>query len=391
MTTAIATTQTKVLFPAPPPTTNALTNQQRNQLLRKTKKLEQLLGATPHLLDNSSPPGEPVSPSQLQRRASSSISISRGSFDSFSSVSVTSTCHSGTKLLDQTSSFPSTRRSSLRRPKNNLKKSISAPLPSAPQQSAPSYETWSGIKPPFLRIDSNTNSYPNMPYWAESSSNNTSKRYTLAPSSPDSDSEDQSTKPSFTISCTRKSKMDRLRRKLGHGVPIDLVFPASKNGLDDEDELDAESSSGDEWLLVPPPTPRTSRETKASGTIAGSRDSLIVQQRRSPRSNTSNLPSSPSTESQSPPIAVSSSSSSPRAVGSPLTAIIESPDEHGSGWTEPFGIVRTPSTKSEGSQFDPSEVKRWSTRLGYEGWTSPEPIPKSARRRWSVRPSGIDA
>ncbi|KAF6742563.1 hypothetical protein DFP72DRAFT_1105697 [Ephemerocybe angulata] len=373
MTTAIATTQTKVLFPAPPPTTNALTNQQRNQLLRKTKKLEQLLGATPHLLDSSSPPGEPVLPSQLQRRASSSISISRGSFDSFSSISVTSTCHT---CVDQ---------------KNNLKKSISAALPSAPQQSAPSYETWSGIKPPFLRIDSNTNAYPNMPYWAESSSNKTSKRYTLAPSSPDSDSEDQSTKPSFTISCTRKSKMDRLRRKLGHGVPIDLVFPASKNGLDDEDELDAESSS-DEWLLVPPPAPRASRETKASGTIAGSRDSLIVQQRRSPRSNSSSPPSSPPAESHSPPkVGASPSPSSPRAVGSPLTAIIESPDEHGSGWTEPFGIVRSPSTKSEGSQFDASEIKRWSTRLGYEGWASPEPIAKPARRRWSVRPSGIDA
>jgi hypothetical protein len=53
----------KVVFPPPPPTTNALSTQQRNQLLRKTKKLEQILGTAPHLIDASmSEPGRTLIP-----------------------------------------------------------------------------------------------------------------------------------------------------------------------------------------------------------------------------------------------------------------------------------------------------------------------------------------
>jgi len=44
---------TKVVFPAPPPTTNELTPQQRAQLIRQAKKIEQLLGSTPYLVDTS--------------------------------------------------------------------------------------------------------------------------------------------------------------------------------------------------------------------------------------------------------------------------------------------------------------------------------------------------
>ncbi|GAV98683.1 hypothetical protein LENED_000076 [Lentinula edodes] len=41
----------KIVFPSPPPTTNALTSQQRTQLLRSTKKLGRVLGITPQLID----------------------------------------------------------------------------------------------------------------------------------------------------------------------------------------------------------------------------------------------------------------------------------------------------------------------------------------------------
>jgi len=44
---------TKVVFPAPPLTTNKLTAQQRTQLVRKARKIEQLLGSTPRLVDTS--------------------------------------------------------------------------------------------------------------------------------------------------------------------------------------------------------------------------------------------------------------------------------------------------------------------------------------------------
>ncbi len=45
---------TKV-FPVPPPTNNDLTLLQRTRLLRKAKKIEQLLGITPHLVENTTP------------------------------------------------------------------------------------------------------------------------------------------------------------------------------------------------------------------------------------------------------------------------------------------------------------------------------------------------
>lgn len=41
----------KVVYPTPPPTTNNLSKKQRSLLLRKAKKIEQILGYPPHLLD----------------------------------------------------------------------------------------------------------------------------------------------------------------------------------------------------------------------------------------------------------------------------------------------------------------------------------------------------
>ena len=47
-----------VTFPQPPPTSNTLTSNQRQQLLRSTRKLTKLLGSTPYLVDyDSSFPG----------------------------------------------------------------------------------------------------------------------------------------------------------------------------------------------------------------------------------------------------------------------------------------------------------------------------------------------
>ncbi|TFY51684.1 hypothetical protein EVJ58_g10438 [Rhodofomes roseus] len=40
-----------VRFPPPPPTSNNLTPKQRTQLMRSSKKLSQVLGSTPHVLD----------------------------------------------------------------------------------------------------------------------------------------------------------------------------------------------------------------------------------------------------------------------------------------------------------------------------------------------------
>ncbi|KAF9524439.1 hypothetical protein CPB83DRAFT_613127 [Crepidotus variabilis] len=42
---------TSIVYPAPPPTNNTLDPEQRTRLLRSTRKLEAVLGATPHLVD----------------------------------------------------------------------------------------------------------------------------------------------------------------------------------------------------------------------------------------------------------------------------------------------------------------------------------------------------
>jgi hypothetical protein len=45
-----------ITFPQPPPTSNNLTSQQRQQLLRSTRKLTKLLGSAPHLTDQCDTP-----------------------------------------------------------------------------------------------------------------------------------------------------------------------------------------------------------------------------------------------------------------------------------------------------------------------------------------------
>ncbi|TFK60620.1 hypothetical protein BDN72DRAFT_864224 [Pluteus cervinus] len=81
----------KVVYPAPPPTTNSLTGAQRSQLLKSTKKLGKILGATPYLVDEGPvmvhlPFGERDSP--LLRRSVESCSSS-GSLSSNEDVSIT--------------------------------------------------------------------------------------------------------------------------------------------------------------------------------------------------------------------------------------------------------------------------------------------------------------
>lgn len=51
---------------APPPTNNCLDPEQRTRLLRSTRKLEAILGATPHLLDSE--------PTALLHRSKSKLS-----------------------------------------------------------------------------------------------------------------------------------------------------------------------------------------------------------------------------------------------------------------------------------------------------------------------------
>jgi len=88
--------------------------------------------------------------------------------------------------------------------------------------------------------------------------------------------------PAFHIpspSTSRREKMDRLRRRLGDGVPIELVFPHDDE--DDEEDIPPQSLRPVIHIPLPPPPPPTSakpssRSPRSRGNgIVNARDSVI--------------------------------------------------------------------------------------------------------------------
>jgi len=204
------------------------------------------------------------------------------------------------------------------------------------------------------------------------------------------------------IDNARKKKMDRLRKKLGHHIPVDLVFPGTGVSREHEDSSSSsDESSVDAHTLACASSPVPSRKSKPK--IAKARDSvsgsLIVHHAPRNPTNTkatldsdslsSNVPPLPSR----PPLVQKSSSQDPESTTTrKLVAIIESPDEHGmtGSCTEDFGRARASSrgsNSSDSAQWNrpeaESEIKQWSTRRGYEGWAIPEPTKTARSRRWS--------
>lgn len=170
--------------------------------------------------------------------------------------------------------------------------------------------------------------------------------------------------PSFSIpspSTTRRQKMDRVRRKLGEGVPLGLVFPL-------EETLPCTPSQDSiPKFPTPPPTPRP----RISSAIEASRDS-IAESSSVHRAGRRSAKRSPTT----PP----NSKSAPSSPSEKLSAIVESPDEHGASCSEEFGRRSTSSGERNLPQqwFGRTEevkVKIWSTRKGYYGWQEGPPIP----------------
>ncbi|TFK19005.1 hypothetical protein FA15DRAFT_674828 [Coprinopsis marcescibilis] len=366
---------TKILFPPPPPTTNSLTTQQRTQLVRKAKKLEQILGAAPHLLDiSSSDTSSPVHVSlpKLDKRPPSYTSTIRSSTESFSSSS-SSTSH-------LTASSVSSKRGSLGRSSSTLRKARPLPREDSSSPRSPSYETWSSTKPPFLRLSLAHSGSPgalSLPPHIAAALPSTDKsgqhsRYTMAPPVPRTAKSalPPTPIPTFNVASmgsTRKSKMDRLRKKLGQGVPIELVFPKDIDGDDTDDSPTSPTSEQISAFVFPAPhVPRT--KSKKSGTIAGARDSLTEDSiHHAPRA---------------PPSSKLATLRSSRQEVS-LGAIIESPEEHGMGCAEEFGLVRSNGEGRKVAEIDEAEIKLWSTREGYEGW---EPVCLSkGRRSWGYR------
>ena len=240
-------------------------------------------------------------------------------------------------------------------------------------------ESWpSSAKVPFMRLFMKSPTHETIP--PSLSSNNTSysnsprqssadrKVFTQVTVIPDEDSSlrNSITSNSYNItslSSLRKQKMDRLRKKLGQDVPFDLVFPSSDTESERSMTPNLSADIGKECSVLSSPTlPRRGD----SGRISTAHDSI------SGFTSVHNAqPQSIAKKNMTTPTVFSRSE--PKHNTTRLSLIIESPDEHGVGCAQEFGI---PPKPEQGAKFQSewsvnkgeTEVKLWSTRKGYEGW-----------------------
>ncbi|KAG5646057.1 hypothetical protein DXG03_004480 [Asterophora parasitica] len=229
-----------VLFPAPPPTINALTVAQRARLVRSSNKLGRILGTTPHFIDCESV-------EETTRGSMDTASSSRASFDSESSTSSLSRSSSmrSRKSLPPPPHAQSARRQSTDGPVRKASNStpmlrlaltpMLAPIPASPlspHHHAPAMS---------LTLDAPPASSPDD--YCD---------FALAP-------EHSPTAPTFTIltpTATRRRKMDKLRRTLGDEVPLALVFPSFSSCEYDSDYDSSRSVS-------PSPSPSASESEES--------------------------------------------------------------------------------------------------------------------------------
>ncbi|KAJ7125525.1 hypothetical protein C8R43DRAFT_1240820 [Mycena crocata] len=273
---------TKITSPSPPPTTNSLTSQQRSQLLRTTQKLGRLLGTTPALIEetDSMPSNLPLNLQRLSVPLHIQLSSVYDDDDALvrypSSETVVSSASShGSSSLKRSSSLSSQYSMKSRQ----LTTSVHV------------NESWPKAGRPFLRIavkrpskleaipqSPPANGSPPPPYSPEPAHTSFTIRPIPATRRPASAPPPL---PSFSLPSTnslRRQKMDRLRRTLGDGVPLDLVFP------DEETHpvpilCTPSAASSDEDLPRRVPRPRSSQTPR----ISAARDSLVVPTAHAPR------------------------------------------------------------------------------------------------------------
>ncbi|KAF8221428.1 hypothetical protein L208DRAFT_1462405 [Tricholoma matsutake] len=435
----------KIVYPLPPPTTNCLTSAQRAQLIRSTKKLGRILGTTPHLIDPSTP--DTLGPLHIQlpfNDVEDSATLSGSPTASTSSCSSTmSMACSYDPVLSRSGSIRSTnkRSGSLRSTKSTT-----------------SSDSWRSRKPPLLHLATSSplgtiSSSPSMnvsSVYSNSSSSFTDEyefthEFTIRPHRILS-AHDSPTTPSFTIlseKSDRLNKMERLRKKLGNEVPIDLVFPREEEATDvsplvnfgDEVPIDIVLPREAEATNVPPPvnfgdeapidivSPREAEATSVPPSvfeekklpilpvipgsrkvtrITSTRDSISFDSPHpAPRKTVPLKTSSLATPLPATPDDIRhcreqrhrvkghskvNASLDMRKPKARLCVIVESPSDHGSGCSEEFGVGRYRTVlKSEWymSDDDEAEVRYWSTRKGYDGWA--ERLGNGESGRWSYR------
>jgi len=269
-----------------------------------------------------------------------------------------------------------------------------------PTRSRDPSDCWPSHKSPMLRLDmsSSLESIPASPlaewtpsvYSSHSSSSSIDEhegqQFTIRPHA-DLPSQSSPTPPSFVIpsaNLERRNKMERLRRKLGDDVPLDLVFPIEEEPI----HVSQQVVEGKD-ILIPPVMPSNQR---APVRISSARDSIFAcDSPHRARRKTTTAKASPAVPLPSLPenllhrqeekhhVKIKGqhyvgASLDMRDVKAKLCVIVESPSEHGLGCTEGFGVGRLGSygvtLESEwyGSDDEAGKVKSWSTRRGYAGW-----------------------
>ncbi|KAF8900681.1 hypothetical protein CPB84DRAFT_1847145 [Gymnopilus junonius] len=367
----------KVVFPPPPPTTNDLTAQQRTQLVRSSRKIEQILGTAPRFIDTSIAPIHVTLPyGSLQRRWTKTR---RSSVDSTSSVS-SSESQPPPKYVQRSASLSGNF--------SGMRKSMLGSHRSSQSSSSIALESWVQDKTvPGLRLavesltldtipaspDPTCTSFmetaPQSPLNSLSNFNpeDASSSFTHSPQETPSPRNSLALPP-VTIpspNSLRKQKMDRLRKKLGHDVPLELVFP-KENDVARSENIPSHAfpvNLEKECPPLPPPSPRPVTKRTARR-IASSRDSIsgIATIHRAKRQNHTSPTGNPA-----------DGSMKESRVKERLSFIVESPDEHGSGCSEEFGLSRVSTNETDMSGWvlksHNTEIKFWSTRKGYEGWS----------------------
>ncbi|KAL4247364.1 hypothetical protein ABKN59_009015 [Abortiporus biennis] len=311
-----------ITFPPPPPTTNMLSSIEKAKLLRSTAKLGHVLGTTPHVLDDgyTFPPSVRIEiPSfddekasfKLQRKGPTRNFFKRSNTSSTdlagtdeesdgslcspistSSLSSSSSCYSSSDSDASHNSPRSTRRPPL------LKLALTTPVITTKKEGKrpgrrPKLDTIPGSPPWDVTSYDQKNIHIITSDVQPSSSLAVSQRHEEEEVSPTSSDFISSlpAEPGFIIpteASLKRDKMRRLKKKLGEGVPVDLVFrPVAY--MDDDVQVGQE----EENVLVDLPS---SISSKSSRVCARPRSILVISPSSSlePASPSSTMTSAPS-------------------------------------------------------------------------------------------------
>ncbi|KAJ3812856.1 hypothetical protein F5876DRAFT_63641 [Lentinula aff. lateritia] len=346
----------KIVFPSPPPTTNALTSQQRTQLMRSTKKLGRVLGITPQLIDIY-PYYTPAESAEWLDDNDFYRPKRRGSVDSISSSSSSSTrsrwsSRSSSRQQSRTSS--PTSRSSL----------------SDSSTCTEDILLNSDVKP-LLRLAMTSSSFDATT--AEHTVSPTSSddgvdtaenlRHTIRPTRPETKRDSFLAAPSFHIpsnNSLRLAKMDRIRKKLGENIPIHLVFPneGETHVIESADSRDQPSGPTVtiHWRPLPPLPVEDDSSSQFSTAfsshtrtrLSNARDSLLIQSsRRAHKIKRKPVPKLDLVESEPTGLFLDAESLT-RREKERLSLILELPHEHED---EPFMALDSDSRSQNSTWF----------------------------------------